>query len=170
VRAHFNLGIVFLALGRGRQATGEFREAVRHDPEHAASLFSLGILLLQRGDNVAAAEAFRGAAQARPGYARAHNSLGVALFRMSRTAEAAEEFREATRIFPSYVGAHFNLGLCLLRPEDRDGASRQLTVLSFLDPPLSQRYAALLSRRRRTEPSLPFARPLPGPRATYPPM
>jgi len=77
---------------------------------------------------------------------------------MSRTAEAAEEFREATRIFPSYVGAHFNLGLCLLRPEDREGASRQLTVLSFLDPPLAQRYAALLSRRGRTVPSPPFAR------------
>ena len=55
-----------------------------------------------------------------------------------------------TRIFPSYVGAHFNLGLCLLHPEDREGASRQLTVLSFLDPSLAQRYAALLSRRGRT--------------------
>ena len=78
--------------------------------------------------------------------------------------DAAEEFREATRIFPSYVGANFNLGLCLLRPEDREGASRQLTVLSFLDPSLAQRYAALLSRRETTGPSLRFARPLPGPR------
>jgi len=83
---------------------------------------------------------------------------------MSRTAEAAEEFREATRIFPSYVGANLNLGLCLLRPEDRDGASRQLTVLSFLDPPLAQRYAALLSRRDTTAPSLRFAR---SPRSSY---
>jgi len=88
---------------------------------------------------------------------------------MSRTAEAAEEFREATRIFPSYAGAHFNLGLCLLRPEDREGASRQLTVLSFLDPPLAQRYAALLSRRDTTAPSLPFARPPRGVQG-YPPM
>ena len=100
--------------------------------------------------------------QARPEYARAHNSLGVALFRMSRTEEAAEQFREATRIYPSYVGAHFNLGLCLLRPEDREGASRQLTVLSFLDPSRAERYAALLSRRGTTGPSLRFARPLRG--------
>ena len=75
----------------------------------------------------------------------------------SRFWEAAEEFREATRIFPSYVGAHFNLGLCLLRPEDREGASRQLTVLSFLDPPLAQRYAGLLSRSRRTGPERRYA-------------
>ena len=85
---------------------------------------------------------------------------------MSRTAEAAEAFREATRIFPSYVAAHFNLGLCLLRPEDRDAASRQLTVLSFLDPSLAQRYAGLLSRVGRTGPSRPFARPLRGPRGS----
>jgi hypothetical protein len=65
---------------------------------------------------------------------------------MSRTVEAADAFREATRIFPSYVGANFNLGLCLLRPKDRELASRQLTVLSFLDPSLAQRYAALISR------------------------
>jgi len=97
--------------------------------------------------------------QARPGYARAHNSLGVALFRMSRMEEAAAEFREATRIYPSYVGAHFNLGLCLLRPGDREGASRQLTVLSFLDPARAERYAALLSRRGATGTSLRFARP-----------
>jgi len=64
--------------------------------------------------------------------------------------DAAKEFREATRIFPSYVEAHFNLGLCLMRPEDREGASRQLTVLSFLDPSLAQRYAALLSRHPPT--------------------
>jgi len=83
---------------------------------------------------------------------------------MSRTAEAEEEFREATRIFPSYVGAHFNLGLCLLRPEDREGASRQLTVLSFLDPPLAQRYAALLSRRGTTGPERAFVRSMRGPR------
>jgi len=88
---------------------------------------------------------------------------------MSRTAEAAEEFREATRIFPSYVGAHYNLGLCLLRPEDREGASRQLTVLSFLDPSLAERYAALLSRRGRTGPSLRFARSLRAARGSYPP-
>jgi hypothetical protein len=68
------------------------------------------------------------------------------------------------------VGAHFNLGLCLLRPEDREGASRQLTVLSFLDPSLAQRYAALLSRSDTTRPGRTFARPLPGPRGTYPPM
>jgi hypothetical protein len=89
---------------------------------------------------------------------------------MSRTAEAKAEFREATRIFPSYVGANFNLGLCLLRPEDREGASRQLTVLSFLDPSLAQRYAALLSRRGTTAPSLRFAPSLRGVRTPYPPM
>ncbi|MBS1244996.1 MAG: Tetratricopeptide repeat, partial [Deltaproteobacteria bacterium] len=106
---------------------------------------------------------------ARPEYARAHNSLGVALFRMSRTAEAAKEFREATRVFPSYVRAHFNLGLCLLRPEDREGASRQLTVLSFLDPPLAQRYAALLSRSAKKAPGPRFARSPRDVRNPYPP-
>ncbi|HEX2709413.1 MAG TPA: hypothetical protein VHM68_01045, partial [Candidatus Deferrimicrobium sp.] len=58
---------------------------------------------------------------------------------------------------------------CLLRPEDREEASRQLTVLSFLDPSLAQRYAALLSRRGTMGPSLRFARSLRGVRGPYPP-
>ncbi|HLN91389.1 MAG TPA: hypothetical protein VK429_05960, partial [Patescibacteria group bacterium] len=96
--------------------------------------------------------------------------LGVALFRLSRVAEATEAFREATRIFPSYTRAHYNLGLCLLDPEDREGASRQLTVLSFLDPSLARRYAGLLPRRDRTEPSPPFARSPRDASRRYPPI
>ena len=71
--------------------------------------------------------------------------------------DAEEEFREATRIFPSYAGAHFNPGMCPLRPEDREGASRQLSALSFLDPSLAQRYAAPLSRRGTTAPERRYA-------------
>jgi hypothetical protein len=60
--------------------------------------------------------------------------------------------------------------LCLLRPEDREGASRQLTVLSFLDPSLAQRYAALLSRRGSTGSSPQYANFRRGARFPYPPM
>ncbi|MBP2687260.1 MAG: hypothetical protein H6R41_782 [Deltaproteobacteria bacterium] len=89
---------------------------------------------------------------------------------MSRVKEAEEEFREATRLSPSYTRAHYNLGLCLLRREDREGASRQLEVLSFLDLSLAQRYAGLRRSRGTTGGDRPPARPSRGSRRTYPPM
>ncbi|MCS7161893.1 MAG: tetratricopeptide repeat protein [Bacteroidia bacterium] len=53
------LGVFLLGQARWEEAEAAFREALRRDPQHAATYYQLGLLLEQTGRESAAIQTFR---------------------------------------------------------------------------------------------------------------
>jgi tetratricopeptide (TPR) repeat protein len=117
--ANNNLGLILVQQpGRLTEATAQYRDAVRIQPDYPEGHFNLGSALAHSGrsdDLPDAIAAYRTALRLKPDYVEAHYNLANALARMpGREPEAIAEYREALRIEPNLAGAHENLGNALV--------------------------------------------------------
>lgn len=73
--AHFNLGNLLGATGRGEQAIAEYLEVLRREPGFADDHNNLGVVLAHVGRTGEAAAHFREALRLQPDYADARDNL-----------------------------------------------------------------------------------------------
>ncbi len=132
--AHANLGAVLEARGRGQDAVGHYRAALRARPRSAAALNNLGALLWARGEADEALRRYREAVRAQPDYAHARYNLGNALAVQGAFEEALPHFREVVRLRPGDVAAQGNLGAALLATGRADEAIATLRPVVAADP------------------------------------
>jgi tetratricopeptide (TPR) repeat protein len=111
--AHNNLGGALHQSGRLDEASREFQEAVRLNPDYAESRHNLGTVLYQLNRLPEAVSQLQEAIRLQPDHARAHNNLGLAFYRQGNTAEATAQFLEALRIDPGYADPRKNLDVVL---------------------------------------------------------
>jgi tetratricopeptide (TPR) repeat protein len=108
--ARNNLGVVFAAAGRSSDAIGQYREALRLNPDDAEAHYNLALALAKlpgRSDEVIAE--YEQTLRINPDNAEARNNLGVMYSTAGRSADAIAQYREALRAFPGYAEAHNNL-------------------------------------------------------------
>jgi Tfp pilus assembly protein PilF/mono/diheme cytochrome c family protein len=113
VALHDDVALLYLAVGRPREAVDHFVASSRLAPDVAATHFNLGTALVASGRRAEAIEEYREALRIAPDYAHAHNNLGSLLMAAQRLDEAQSHFRRALAIDPSYAEAHNNLGKLL---------------------------------------------------------
>jgi tetratricopeptide (TPR) repeat protein/mono/diheme cytochrome c family protein len=113
VALHDDVAVLYLELGRAKDAAAHFEASVHLAPGSAAAHYNLAttLTLLDRLDE--AVVEYERALAIRPGYAMAHNNLGDALLRLRRLDEAQEHFLEALRLEPGYADARYNLATLL---------------------------------------------------------
>jgi Tfp pilus assembly protein PilF len=115
IELHDDVALLYLQLGRPKEATAHFAAAVRLKPESATTHYNLGTAQTRVGQFEEAIGEFRRALQIKPAYADAHNNLGSVLSSLGRLDEAVEQYREALRDDPRHAAAHNNLGAALIR-------------------------------------------------------
>ena len=124
------------------KATGQIREVLAIDPEHARAHTSLGVALECRGDLAGAKSAYRAATTADPQDAKPHFTLGNVLEARGNLAGAEAAFRTAITLEPQLAMAHGNLGNILMERGDWAGAEAYRAALAA-DPQLATAHRAL---------------------------
>jgi len=100
---------------RAGEAERTLREAIRLEPDDAASHANLGRALLELGRPAEAAEALREAVAYDLGNAAYHAELGRVLYGLGRDEEAVQALGEAVEYEPDTAGYHAGLGQALRR-------------------------------------------------------
>lgn len=109
--ARNNLGRVLLQEGRADEADGQFREAIRLQPDSPEAHANLGNALEAQGRLEPALAEYAAALAINPRFAGGHYDLGLALLKARRMREAEMQFRAAIEADPGHAQAHNNLGL-----------------------------------------------------------
>jgi tetratricopeptide (TPR) repeat protein len=115
IELHDDVAVLYLQLGRAREAVAHFEASVRLKPQSAAAHFNLGTAQTRAGRLEEATGEYRQALQIKPDYANAHNNLGSVLSSQGKLDEAIQQYREALGDDPRYAAAHNNLGNALVR-------------------------------------------------------
>jgi tetratricopeptide (TPR) repeat protein/SAM-dependent methyltransferase len=131
---HYNLGVIFEAMGRRDEAAARYVAAANLKPDHFGANLNLGNVLLGQGRLEEAEAACRRAAALNPQSGDARFNLGNALARQQRYGEAAAEFRDAVRLKPDFAAADASLGAALLAIREFGEATRHLSRALALDP------------------------------------
>jgi hypothetical protein len=105
---HDDVALLYLSLGRAREAVAHFRVTASLRPT-ATAHYNLATALSVAGSLDEAVKQYEAALQLKPDYANAHNNLGTVLATLGRLPDAIAHFREAARLDPASVPAHRNL-------------------------------------------------------------
>ncbi|HSH12537.1 MAG TPA: tetratricopeptide repeat protein, partial [Desulfurivibrionaceae bacterium] len=131
--AHYNLGILHYRQGEQAQAMACYREAVKIDPAHAASLYNLGIIHFERHEYEQAAGRYEQALAARPGDVDTLYNLAFTRAKQGQLAEAALHYHTALELAPGDAELHNAMGSTLRKleePELAEGYYRQAVRLN----------------------------------------
>jgi tetratricopeptide (TPR) repeat protein len=114
-RAHYNVGIFLMSLGRPQEAITEYETAIRINPDYAEAHNNLGAALAQIPARLPEAIShYEAAIRINPGNVEAHDNLGKALATIpGRLPEAIAQYETALRIDPDHAETHCNLGMAL---------------------------------------------------------
>jgi tetratricopeptide (TPR) repeat protein len=110
---HNYLGVGLLRLDKLQEATGQFEQALRLEPEYATAHNGLAVVLIRLGRSPEGIAHYEQALRIKPDFAEVHNNLGVALRQAGKLEEAIGQYQQALRIKPDYAEAHNNLGVAL---------------------------------------------------------
>jgi tetratricopeptide (TPR) repeat protein len=114
-RAHGNLGLALMQMGKSPEAIGEYEQALRIEPNLAEAHNNLGLALVRLGNIEEAAQQFEQAVQIKPDYAEAHYNLALTSLRQGKIEEGIRHLRQAVRTRPDYAEAYNDLGWALLQ-------------------------------------------------------
>ena len=124
--AHFQLGYVYTALGRGKEARAEYERALLLDPKMSEAALNLGIMLLNE-DPAAAVAPLTKAVDLLPTQSRPRTLLGLAYEQSGDLKNAAISYQGALALDPKDAETSLHLGQLLFRqnrPTEAEGRYR----------------------------------------------
>ncbi|HTZ19987.1 MAG TPA: tetratricopeptide repeat protein [Opitutaceae bacterium] len=141
-RAHENLAVALLQLGRSAEADLHFARAVALQPGYVTAHYDWGAALLDQGRVPEAIAELQSAVRLAPEHADARVNLGNALMRAQRPAEAIVHYEAALRLRPA-ADAHYDLGLALIGSGRAGEAAQEFRAALQLDPNLPEAHYQL---------------------------
>ncbi len=120
----FNLGTLYMKLGRPADAKAALERALALKPDYAEANNTLGALLGQSGDVRGALTRFRAALEAKPDDADVLNNLGYVLFQTGQMQEAFQVYTRALQLRPDFPEALNNLGIFYGQQRDLEHAEQ----------------------------------------------
>jgi Flp pilus assembly protein TadD len=113
VALHDDVAMLYLRLGRPKEAVAHFERSLALNPGAPATHFNLGTALTVAGRLDEALVQYQEALRLRPDYAQAHNNLSGILLQRGQLAEAVSHIAEARRLDPVNVEARKNAALAV---------------------------------------------------------
>jgi Flp pilus assembly protein TadD len=138
--AHFQLGYVYTALGRGKEARPEYERALQLDPKMAEAALNLGILLLNE-DPAAAVAPLEKAVQLLPTQSRPRTLLGLAYEKSGDVKNAATAYEGALALDPKDSETSLHLAQLLFREKRAVEAETRFRTVLLSEP---ESHAAML--------------------------
>ena len=135
VRAHVNLGSVYLQDGQEFLAKSEFEKALQIDPWFPEAHNNLGLILAKSNEAEQAEQHFRLAAELEPLYLEAVFNLGLALRALHRLEDATRALRRAAELAPKNAQVQQALGMTLKEKGDAAGGQAALDRAAALARP-----------------------------------
>ena len=108
-RFHDELGQLYQARGRVREAQAEYEKAIELDPNFASPVNGLAYMLAAQQLYDRAIETLQRYATLSPGDANPFDSMGELYLRMGNLDEAVGRYREAIRVKPDFHGTYYSL-------------------------------------------------------------
>jgi Flp pilus assembly protein TadD len=131
--AHFQLGYVYTALGRGKEARPEYERALELDPKMSEAALNLGILLLN--ENPASAVApFQKAVDLLPTQSRPRTLLGLAYEKSGDPKNAATAYEGALALDPKDAETSLHLGQLLIQQNRASEAEGRFRLVLAAEP------------------------------------
>jgi Flp pilus assembly protein TadD len=106
--AWFGLGNAYENLGRYREASEAFREAVRLKPDEVGNWYNLGHIYGELGCHHEAIEAYRSALRLKPDFGKAWSGLAAAYANSGNRSAALEAVKEFRRLDPQKAESLYN--------------------------------------------------------------
>ena len=126
VRAHINLGLVYLAQDRVDEATIEFTAALRLNPNASKARASLGYTYLRQNRLDEAIVELMKTLELSPDSPSTHDYLALAYVQQGRWSEASSEYATVVKLRPEFPQAHYNLGNAYMLQGRWDDARAEL--------------------------------------------
>ncbi len=101
---YYNLGLLYLAQNKPKEALAYFQKAVEIKPNYLQARNNIACLLVDLGKIDDAIAQFRIVLEINPSDTDARNNLGKVLYRIGKYAEAVEQWRFAIQLNPNHVG------------------------------------------------------------------
>jgi len=138
-RAHGNLGVAYLTLGRWEDALAPCREQMRLDPEQDVDgHVGVGCALMGLGRPAEALPYFVEALRRQPDDFAAHNNHGAALAALNRWPEAVREFESARRVRAEDATLRRNLAEALMKTGQLSAALEHFAAAVRLEPDFAE--------------------------------
>jgi tetratricopeptide (TPR) repeat protein len=131
---HDDVALLYLQLGRAREAVVHFEASAKLRPQSPAVHFNLGTALTMAGRLDDAVSQYGEALRIEPGYANAHNNLADVLSAQNKLDDAIRHYRDALRSDPRHAAAHNNLGSALMRQNRTAEALSHLVEALRINP------------------------------------
>ena len=139
----YNLGLAYYKLEQMDKAAGEFKEALRMNPDYADAHNYLGAVYYDLGRTREAMKEFEETLRLDPKHADARNRLGAVYYDLGRIEEAMEEFKETLRLDPEHIDAHNNVGVIYAERGRLEEAVKEFLAAQKSDPKSHDAYKNL---------------------------
>ena len=111
VKAHNDLGILFMESGQYQEAIDEFEKALAIKPYYPMGPFLSGSVYTDAKKYQEQIDEFQKVIQTNQEYAKARNNLGLVHLKQGNLEKSIVEFEESIRINPKSMNAHNNLAI-----------------------------------------------------------
>jgi Flp pilus assembly protein TadD len=145
--AHFQLGYVYTALGRGQEARPEYERALQLDPKMSEAAVNLGVLLL-KDEPAAAAGPLQKAVELLPTQSRPRTLLGLAYEKSGDLKNAAIAYEGALALDPKDSETSLHLAQLLFRQNRAAEAETRFRAVLAAEP---ESHTALLGLAQSLE-------------------
>jgi tetratricopeptide (TPR) repeat protein len=145
--AHFQLGYVYTALGRGKEARPEYERALQLDPKMSEAALNLGIMLLNE-DAAAAVAPLQKAVDLLPTQSRPRTLLGLAYEKSGDLGNAATAYQGALALDAKDSETSLHLGQLLIQQNRAAEAEGRFRLVLASEP---ESRAALLGLAQSLE-------------------
>ncbi len=134
-RAHNNLGVAMVEIGRTAEAIAEYRRSLELNADSAQTHNNLGSALAESGNLSEAIAQFEMALKLNPDNAAAHVNLGNAFAAQGEhTQEAIEQLKQGLELQPDSGDGHNGLGIALAKAGKLEEAAAHLQKAVTLVP------------------------------------
>ncbi|MBT4260161.1 MAG: tetratricopeptide repeat protein [Nitrospina sp.] len=143
VRPYNNLGEAHDKLGNYNKAIGEFKEALKINPNYFFGLNNLGNVYGKQGKYEEAINNFQKALDQKSDYSPAHYNIARAYHLVGKKQEAAESYRKAIRFNPYFEQAFYNLAYLSMELSGFDEAIENFNKFIKMQPNHSRAHFGL---------------------------
>jgi tetratricopeptide (TPR) repeat protein len=134
-----NQGLAAQSAGKLDEASANFQDATRADPNNKFAFYDYGVVAQQQGRMQDAEFAYRIALQKDPTFPQALFNVATIRYAAGSTAEAIDLYRQAIVADPKFAAAYLNLGFALQSIGQTAEGDSDINQAIALDPTLSSR-------------------------------